>query len=248
MLLFLVYHKISGTQRRDVFTVDPAAFLAHLRMVKESGVPIVDPRTLKAEGSGDSEGVVLTFDDGTADHFQAARPILENFSARAIFYVSTERIGRSEYLTADQIQTLHEDGHTIGSHSHCHRPLHQLTRELVAHELGASATILCDVTGERPIHFSPPGGLYSRIVVEEARREGYQFFRTMNWGYNRRLKPMAIAVVPMTNGTGMRFLESALRGEGEWSLKLLYYVKNAIRGSFPGYGAFRSTAMQLLDR
>jgi peptidoglycan/xylan/chitin deacetylase (PgdA/CDA1 family) len=123
-----------------------------------------------------------------------------------------------------------------------------MSREAIAHELAASARILGEVTGERPIHFAPPGGLYSRIVVQEAHRAGYRFFRTMNWGYNRRLRPMAIAVVPMTNGAGMRFLESALRGRGEWTLKLLCNVKNTARGIFPRYGSFRSSAMQRLGK
>lgn len=248
MTLFLVYHKIADIRGGEVFTVSPSALLTHLRIVRESGVPVVDPRTLGDGRDRHEAGVVFTFDDGTKDHFEVARPLLEKFAVRALFYVPTWRVDQAGHLTRDQIRRLSEGGHTIGSHSHSHCQLTRLADGIIAHELSLSARILADITGERPYHFAPPGGFSSRRVVQAARRERYRFVRTMTWGYNRRLDPMSIDIVPMTEVAGARFLEPALRGEGEWPLRLLYRVKNSMRKVCPHYGAFRSAVVQRILR
>jgi hypothetical protein len=54
----------------------------------------------------------------------------------------------------------------------------------------------------------------------------------MEWGYNRSFDPMRIQVVPMTGSWGFQFLKLALRGKGEWALKILYHLKNGLKGTF----------------
>ncbi|WP_367319901.1 polysaccharide deacetylase family protein [Streptomyces sp. HUAS ZL42] len=68
--------------------------------------------------------VSLTFDDGPADHYSAARPILADHGMKATFYVNSGRLGLPGYLTTAQVQQLAADGHEIGGHTvtHPHLP------------------------------------------------------------------------------------------------------------------------------
>ena len=61
---------------------------------------------------------------------------------------------------------------------------------------------------------------------------GFRFFRTMKWGFNRRLDPQEIQVVPMVTPSSMLFLDWALRGRNELKLRVMYGLKRALRLPF----------------
>jgi peptidoglycan/xylan/chitin deacetylase (PgdA/CDA1 family) len=64
------------------------------------------------------DGVVvsLTFDDTFADQ-QAAVDLLDERGMRATFYVNSERIGKSQALSADQLLDWQSRGHEIAGHT-----------------------------------------------------------------------------------------------------------------------------------
>ncbi|MEV3857203.1 polysaccharide deacetylase family protein [Streptomyces sp. NPDC050095] len=71
--------------------------------------------------------VSLTFDDGSADHYSAALPILDDHGMKATFYVNSGRLGASGYLTAAQVQQLQSEGHEIAGHTVTHARLPDLS-------------------------------------------------------------------------------------------------------------------------
>jgi peptidoglycan/xylan/chitin deacetylase (PgdA/CDA1 family) len=233
MLVFLVYHKIQDRGDSDIYTVSATNFLAQLSMVQQAGLPIVDPRVLSGSREHRQSGVVFTFDDGTADHFQVVRPLLREFDIQALFYISTAKLNGDKYLTPEQVRLLTENGHTIGSHSHSHTRLDVMPSQQVRQELEGSAIALQNIIGQRPVHFAPPGGFYNRSVQEVAQQVGYSYCRTMDWGYNGLFNPMQIEIIPMTNALGKIFLRCALRGRFEQALKFTYRLKNDLRSILP---------------
>ena|SRR5439155_1833333 len=233
MLLFLVYHKVQEGAKGDIYSVTPETFVTHLQLVKESGVDIVDPRTLCETSYEHQNGCVFTFDDGTVDHFNVVLPLLRDFSVPGLFYVPTSKINGKGYLSRKQVQLLFAEGHTIGSHTSSHRRLDVLSQTSIKAEVEDSCEIIYDITGELPHHFAPPGGYYNHEVQQTAQQAGYKFFRTMRWGYNRFFKPFQIEVVPMTNMLGSKFVECALHGKEEWLLKFMYLLKNGARAMRP---------------
>jgi peptidoglycan/xylan/chitin deacetylase (PgdA/CDA1 family) len=214
-------------------------------MVQQAGLPILNPRVLSGSRELWHSGVILTFDDGTTDHFRVVRPLLREFGIQALFYISTAKLNRDNYLTSEQVRQLWESGHTIGSHSHMHQRLDMKPWGQVTQELELSAMAIQNVIGQPPVHFAPPGGFYNRSIQEIAQRIGYAFCRTMDWGYNRSFDPMRIEVVPVTDVLGTQFLKYALSGRLEWALKASYHFKNAIRTFLPtfGYHKFRAKLM-----
>ena len=67
--------------------------------------------------------VVLTFDDSVKSHFTVVRPILKRYKFGATFFV-TEGFdfptNKTDYMTWEEIATLHRDGFEIGNHTRDH--------------------------------------------------------------------------------------------------------------------------------
>ncbi len=140
-------------------------------------------------GSGDASlparPVVITFDDGTLDFWEHARPVLERvgFSA-TLFVVSGYVGGRSSWdrdlgetarplMSWDQIRQLHRQGFELGSHTHNHRPLTELSEEQARSELSRSRRKLEDELGMAPQFLAYPRGCYDERHTRLAREAGY---------------------------------------------------------------------------
>lgn len=243
MLIFLVYHKVLDQHDGNFHTLSSKEFKEQLYLVQQSGLPILDPHCLSSGKKFPSRGVFFTFDDGTEDHFQIIKPILEQHDIKGIFYVPTSFLDQPGYLSTKQLIHLSDDGHMIGSHSHTHPQLPGLPISSLVKELRASSRLLANILGSVPFHFAPPGGLYNAQVQEIARDEGYTFFRTMDWGYNRTLDPIRIEVVPLFKGPSRLMLKTGLSGMGEGLLKTVWNVKNGLRNQGQGlvYKGLRRT-------
>ena len=235
MLICLVYHKVLLHVDHSVHSVSRAGFVRQLSLLRQSGLPVVDPQLL-AQHTAEPSGILLTFDDATSDHFDSVRPLLAHFGMQAIFYVPTARLDQGGCLTTRQLQTLASDGHTIGSHSDTHPRLTEVDAEEAFLEMKNSAAIIENLAARRALHFAPPGGIYNETVQRLAQRAGYLSFRTMDWGYNRRLDLMRMEVVPMTERWGESFLKRALSCNSDWAFKLAFRMKRGFRSLQAGCG------------
>jgi peptidoglycan/xylan/chitin deacetylase (PgdA/CDA1 family) len=67
--------------------------------------------------------VSLTFDDGNADQM-AALPVMQAHGMDGTFYIIPGRVGRTDYVTWSQVQSIYTDGNEIGGHTqnHLHLP------------------------------------------------------------------------------------------------------------------------------
>jgi len=148
-------------------------FESHLAAIAEINpvrvLTAIDPRTLP----GPDGSIYLTFDDGGVSAHQLTAEILERRGWRGTFFVTTDYIGKSAFLSADQIRDLRKRGHAIGTHSCSHpalmarRPQAQLS-----HEWRDSAAALSDILGEQVVLASVPGGFYGRNVAAAAAASG----------------------------------------------------------------------------
>ncbi len=93
-----MYHRVN-TLRPDPWTtrVSPVHFAEHLEVIQSLPVD-----------------VAITFDDGYADNFENARPMLEKFDRRAIVFVTSGVVGSPYEMWWDELERRHLNN----SHSH----------------------------------------------------------------------------------------------------------------------------------
>lgn len=159
MSVVLMYHDIvgasdksSGFQNESAFQykVEASAFEEHVKALQ-------------------GKDVVFTFDDGGESFYTKAAPILEKHGFKGVFFISTKYIGTEGFLTVEQLKSLAERGHIVGSHSHTHPDdFTKLTREEIHKEWEQSFEILKSILGNNPFSASIPNGCASKMVLEEA--------------------------------------------------------------------------------
>lgn len=152
--------------------------------------------------AAETQGVLLTFDDGFA-HQAEAVPLLEEYGAPAVFFVTTRHVENStDWLPFVRRQIAEhgtgtaseEDLHalfdgmsrdqlaacagsprvTIGSHTVSHPFLTRCDDDELRRELVASRRCLEELTGETVDLLAYPGGDYDARVAEAAREAGYR--------------------------------------------------------------------------
>lgn len=123
--------------------------------------------------------VSLTFDDGTADQY-VARAILVQNSLKATFYVNTNKIGTSSFLTWDELSDLAADGNDIGGHTSDHVDLTQLTTAEATRQVSDSRHALIS-RGFTATSFAYPYGARTAKVESIVRKSGYESARRA-WG------------------------------------------------------------------
>lgn len=61
--------------------------------------------------------IILTFDDGTIDHYQFAYPILQKHHFSGMFYIITGRVGMDGQMDWPQLREMLKHGMQMGSHT-----------------------------------------------------------------------------------------------------------------------------------
>ena len=117
--------------------------------------------------------VVLTFDDGLASAYNVIFPILRQKGVSANFFLNTATIGRSGFLTWNQIKEMHHAGMSFQSHGHEHVYLSWLPDDQLARQLNKSKRTIEDNLG-CAVHFlSCPYGDLNPRVVQAALKAGF---------------------------------------------------------------------------
>lgn len=151
-ILILLYHRISDTKTGhsvDKFTVSEQVFKKHLSALKKHGYRSISPfeieSIVKKKLYLKEKFVLITFDDGYRDNIDAAK-ILKDFSMTGLFFISTVYIGKQyndvDMLKINDIKKLKELGMYIGSHSHLHQKLSNLSKREIEEQIQTSIEIL----------------------------------------------------------------------------------------------------------
>jgi len=128
----------------------------------------------KINSYNQAKQVILTFDDGEANNFIHAFPILIQLNFKAYFFVIVDRIGKPGYMGWDELYQLYEAGMMIGSHSLTHPILTNLTPHQVEDELYGSLKCLVKYLGNQIDTLSIPRGFCNDQVIQTAYAAGYK--------------------------------------------------------------------------
>ncbi len=179
----LMYHSISdhATPKFRQFTVSPALFADHMAYLRQHAyTPITVTQLVAVLSQEDSVSparpVVLTFDDGFADFFTEALPVLKRYGFTATLYVATafvsgtsrwlqrERETTRPMLTWDQLAEISACGIECGTHTHSHPQLDMLPISEAQVEIVQSKKLLEHHLGQEVSSLSYPYGYYTAAV------------------------------------------------------------------------------------
>lgn len=175
--IVLMYHDVYEANSAESGFNTPGA--RHYKISKDTFIEHIKAITQYCEAERRSkDDIIFTFDDGGISFYTIIAPILEEYGWHGIFFISTRYIGTKGFMTSTQIVDLHKRGHIIGSHSHHHKVLTEMTLKEVENELKQSSDIISDILGERITTISIPNGCYSKEILELGINTGFKSIYT----------------------------------------------------------------------
>lgn len=172
----LMYHSVS--ERGGATAIAPGVFAMQMRVLAESGVPVLSMDgwlAARRAGSLPPRSVVITFDDGFQDFADVAWPVMKPLGFRPIVYLPTGFVGRAEgwkgiaappraLMGWEAIGRLAGEGVEFGNHSVSHPDLTGLAPERLIEEIAVARHEIEARLGRDCAHFAPPYGLADRAV------------------------------------------------------------------------------------
>lgn len=233
-LPILIYHRVlqdlvmPDNMCEMVYALPLSRFEHHMSTLSSQGVRTVsfadidllagDPRPNRSDRL-----LMLTFDDGTVDHYDHVFPVLLKHHLKGVFFIVTARIGQPGYMTWAHLEEMKRGGMEIQSHSHSHPFLPQLPDAEVEHQLGHSKELLQRHLGTPITCLAIPNGFYNRRTLKIAKRVGYRYVCTSRWGIARIQGTTTVCKrISIQNQSGDQFLQAAL------DLRDVYFLRQRL--------------------
>ena len=186
----LCYHSLDPGWASPL-AVPPGVFAIHAAWLARNRDLVSADRAAAAmswRGTLPGRMSALTFDDGYADLYEHALPVLTRHRIPATVFVVSATLtdgGTVDWvddapahelrtLTADQVLAMQEAGVTFGSHSRAHLDLTTLSYEDCVADLRSSREVLQDVLGRRVALLAYPRGRHDPDVRRAAAAAGYE--------------------------------------------------------------------------
>lgn len=202
--IILMYHHICPPPRsakiRGMY-VEPGQLDWQIRWLKNRGYDFLTFGDLDSAATAgdppDRRQVILTLDDGYANNFENAFPILRRHGVRAVIYPILRDLGRrgvtwpgateqspADMLTEAQVREMADAGIEFGSHLLQHRRLTEMSPAQQADELTRSRAGLEALTGRPVLSIAYPYGAFDDEVIARTRAAGYRYGVTTEPGIN----------------------------------------------------------------
>jgi peptidoglycan/xylan/chitin deacetylase (PgdA/CDA1 family) len=159
--------------------------------------------------------VVLTFDDGYADQFAAAAPVLRARRWPGVLNLETGRLGVAGGLGRAQVRALLSRGWQLAAHSVTHPDLTKVGPKRLTAEVAGSRRALLAAFGIAPSFFCYPYGHHDAAVRSAVRRAGFTGATTTHRGLaSPASSPLALNRISVGSGTSVAALLHTLRQGG----------------------------------
>ena len=216
----LIYHQVGAGSGRQM-DLDVDVFEAQLGWLSRHA-DVVAYETALANPADDGLQVVLTFDDGYADVYEHAFPLLRDFGMPFTLFLTTEPIetgvplyadGRSTPLGWWQIEEMMTTGLvTIGAHTHRHPDLRSLPPAEIDADLAASDQLVEQRLGVAPRHFAYPWGYWSEVADPVVRSRYDTAVLGRPGAFDAATDRYLIPRVPVQAADGIFFFGPRVRG------------------------------------
>jgi peptidoglycan/xylan/chitin deacetylase (PgdA/CDA1 family) len=184
-----MYHGISqfANRRYRNLGLSPISFAAQVDYLHRNAYTPLNVTqlisTLTNKSPLPERPVVLTFDDGFADFYYNALPILSRYKFTATLYIATSFVERTSLwlrwekerpmLTWNQIAEISNSSIECGAHTHNHLKLDTLPLTIVRKEILLSKDLLEQHLGQQVTSFAYPYGYYISAIRRLVKEAGF---------------------------------------------------------------------------
>jgi peptidoglycan/xylan/chitin deacetylase (PgdA/CDA1 family) len=180
-ILYYHYIRINPNPRDRVgfgLSTPPAMFRVQMQYLANHGFHVISlheaAAAIKYHSGLPSHPVVLTFDDGYADFFTAAVPVLQSHGFTATSFVVSGRMGWGGYMTPSQVVAADSMGFTIGAHTVDHVALAAQPPARATWEMKQSKLTLEGLLGHPVADFAYPYGSFNAYDMAQAKSLGFE--------------------------------------------------------------------------
>lgn len=164
----------------------PPMFRAQMQYLADHGFHVISFHqavlAIKNHSGLPAHPVVLTFDDGYADFFTTAIPILQSHGFTATNFVISGHMGWGGYMTPSQVVAADGMGFTIGAHTVDHVALAAQSPARAAWEIRQSKLTLEGLLGHPVLDFAYPYGSFNAYDEAQAKSDGFEAAASTMYG------------------------------------------------------------------
>ena len=178
----LCYHQLrdwkpADSKRAKDYIVPTAVFEEQIKLLADSGYTTILPdqlmNYLKYGDPLPDKPVMLTFDDTDLDQYTLAKPVMDKYKFKGVFFIMTVSLNKPRYMSREQVKQLSEEGHVIGSHTWDHMNVKKFTASDWAIQIDKPLKQLEDITGKPVKYFAYPFGLWKPEVIPGIRERQF---------------------------------------------------------------------------
>lgn len=107
--IILLYHRVIDLKTDpQLLAVSPEHFYEHMKYLKDNYniISLEDLKRAMDSGKIPKKSIVITFDDGYADNYLNAKPVLEQLQIPATIFVTSDYIGSTRELWWDDLERI----------------------------------------------------------------------------------------------------------------------------------------------
>jgi peptidoglycan/xylan/chitin deacetylase (PgdA/CDA1 family) len=179
----LCYHQIRDWKHEDsrmardyIMPIDN--FKDQMKVLHDSGYHTILPDQLYdylVYGSPlPTHPVMLTYDDTDEDQYTVAKPVMDQYGYKGVFFIMTVSIGKNHYMSKDQIRELSQAGHVIGSHTWDHKNVKKYEEADYVTQIEKPTKQLREITGKKIDYFAYPFGLWRPEAIPHLKEHGFR--------------------------------------------------------------------------
>ncbi len=101
------------------------------------------------------------------DYLMEMLDILDQYQVKGNFFL----VGKWAEKYPEMVELIHTKGHLFGNHGYSDPYMSKISPEAISEEINKTNNIIKDITGYKPIHFSPPYGEKEEKIFLQSNKE-----------------------------------------------------------------------------